>query len=188
MTEQQKQINSNVHTPIWADIFLKNNVNVDLIPFLLSQIILESGWFSSNAYIFDHNPSGITWNNNYKTRPGTSIGTKRPSNEGGNYVHFALYDTAAKDFIRILNKQSINNTIGKPINATSLTDFSKRLKLNGYFTSSESSYTNALKSISKRNQQWNDVTTLLKKKNSINMAGLNPVIILFLLSFLILKK
>jgi len=188
MTEQQKIINSNLNTPMWVDILLKNKVNPTVIPFIIAQIILESGWYSSNTYLIDHNPGGITWNDNYKMRPGASIGISRPANEGGHYVHFNNFDSAAKDYIRILSKQATVNHLGKPIDAKNPLDYATRLKYNNYYKSALVNYANAISSISNRIQQYNDIASLIKKNSSLNMAGLNPVIILFILSFIFLKK
>ena len=89
-----------LNIPIWIGLFKKLGVDDTRIPFLLSQMVLETGYFTSSAYLYDNNPGGITWNNNYLKRPGASIGRKRPGREGGNYVHFDTYDNAALDYLK----------------------------------------------------------------------------------------
>jgi len=164
LTEAQKKIQSKL-IPYWIDLLKKNKVPESAIPFLISQIILESNWFTSDPYLLDNNPGGITWNPNYKKRPGASIGRKRPPNEGGNYVRFDSYDSAAKDYVRIVN---INGAAGKPIDSTSYQDYAKRLKVNGYYASKESEYSAGLKAQLKRIYNWLDIESLIKKKKSKN--------------------
>lgn len=162
--EQSKKAQGQKNIPFWTDLLIKNGVKPETVPFVLSQIILESDWFTSNAYIFDKNPAGITWNERYKTRPGATIGIKRPSREGGNYVHFATFNDAAKDLIRILSKQMPSNNLGRPIDSISYIDYAKRLKANGYYASSLNDYLGGLKAQLKRITSWFDIPSLIKKK------------------------
>jgi len=184
ITTQQKQKNATLYVPMFVDIFLKLGVNSDAIPFIVSQIAFETNYFSSNSFLKDHNPAGITWNINYKTRPGTSIGISR-GREGGNYVHFDDYTTGSKDMIRILSKQSI---YGKPIDATDIIDFAQRLKANNYFTDSITVYAGGLRSINKRLDEYADLTALAKKKSNLTMAALPLVIIGLIAGTLLFKK
>jgi flagellum-specific peptidoglycan hydrolase FlgJ len=174
LTEAQKKIQSKL-IPYWIDLLKKNKVPESAIPFLISQIIFESNWFTSDPYLLDNNPGGITWNPNYKNRPGASIGRKRPPNEGGNYVRFDSYDSAAKDYVRIVN---INGAAGKPVDSTSYQDYAKRLKVNGYYVSKESEYTAGLKAQLKRIYNWLDIESLIKKKSSKLLLGLIPIVII----------
>ena len=158
LSEKQKS-NLKINIPIWIDLLMKNDVSPEVIPFILAQMILETGWFSSDAYKIDNNPAGVTWNNNYKTRTGTTIGIQRK--EGGNYVHFDNYQNAVVDYIRILNRKS------KPIEAKDINDFANRLAKNGYYEISRTpvaQYTKTLNSVYNRIQQNVDVATLLQKK------------------------
>lgn len=182
------QSRSLVNTPMWVDIFLKNKIDPTLIPLLISQIILESGWYGSNAYNLDNNPGGITWSSKYLNRPGTSKG--RPRKEGGYYVRFENFDAAAKDYIRVISQKYKANFIGRPIDQRNIDDYAHALKLNDYYVLPKDwhVYANTMKSVAARNQQWNDVATLLKKNSSLNMAGLNPVFILIILSYFFFKK
>lgn len=185
LTTQQKKTNATLQVPMWIDILLQNGVNPDVIPNIISQIVFESNWFSSNAYKIDHNPSGITWNSNYMSRPGTSVGISRRSSEGGNYVHFDTYKTAAKDLIRILSKKS---SAGAPIDAADAIEFSKRLKANGYYTSPLSEYAAGIKSIRNKLDEWTNVTAAAKKKSSLNMAGLPVIFMAIIIGTLIFRK
>lgn len=183
LSTEQKKINTQLAVPVWVGILKQNNVDPKIIPLLIAQIIFESGWFNSRAYKLDNNPAGITWNNNYKTRPGATVGIARKSSEGGNYVHFVDYNAAAKDYLRILNRAP-----GYPLQATDAADYAKRLKQNKYYTDNVDQYAAGLKSIGNRVQEWTDIATLIKKKNSLTMAGISPVVIGLLLGFLIYRK
>jgi len=180
LTEAQKKIQSKL-IPYWIDLLKKNKVPESAIPFLISQIILESNWFTSDPYLLDNNPGGITWNVNYKKRPGASIGRKRPSNEQdpriktNNYVHFDSYDSAAKDYVRIVN---INGPAGKPVDSTTYQDYAKRLKVNGYYKSKESEYSAGLKAQLKRIYNWLDIESLITKKSIKLLLGLVPIVII----------
>ena len=182
LTTAQKKLNATLQVPMWVDIFLQNGVNADIIPVVISQIVLESNWFSSNAYKIDHNPAGITWNSNYISRPGTAVGLSR--REGGNYVNFIDYKTAAKDMIRILSKSAA----GAPIDATDAIEYAKRLKANGYYTSPLSEYAAGLKSIQNKLDEYADVTALAKKKTNLTMAAMPLVLIGLIVGTLIFKK
>jgi flagellum-specific peptidoglycan hydrolase FlgJ len=183
MTEAQKKIQSKL-IPYWVALLKKNKVPDNIIPLLIAQIILESNWFSSNAYLKDNNPGGITWNNNYLKRPGSSIGIKRPVNEGGNYVNFKNFNFAVIDYLRILNRDTGS---GKPIEAKDYIEYSKRLKANGYFASTLQSYIAGLKAQLKRMYNWFDVAALIKNNGS-NMASLQILLIPIILGFLFFKK
>jgi hypothetical protein len=184
LTEAQKKTQSK-YIPFWIDLLKKNKVPDSVIPFTIAQIILESNWFTSNPYLLDNNPAGITWNNNYLKRPGASLGRQRPGKEKGNYVHFDSFDSAAKDYVRIIKQ---NAGSGKPIDSTTYTDYAQRLGVNGYydkkFTSVES-YAAGLKAQLKRIYNWLDIESLVKKKASKIGLGLVSVIILY---FLLIKK
>lgn len=185
-TIDEKKAAAQLAIPVWVSALKKNNVPENILTLVIAQMILETAYFTSNPYKLNKNPGGITWNNNYLKRPGTSKGSERPKDEGGNYVRFDNYDTAAKDYLRIINRLP-----GKPITATNETDFAHRLALNGYFDikkTSEQSYLKNLKSIVKRLEDWTNITALIKKKNSLTMAGFSPVVIGLFIGFLIYRK
>jgi hypothetical protein len=189
MTEEQKKVQSKF-IPYWVALLKKNKVPDNIIPLLIAQIIFESNWFSSNAYIKDNNPGGITWNNKYLKRPGASIGIKRPGSEQdtriktNNYVHFDSFDSAAKDYVRVISQ---NGILGKPIEAKDFIDYAKRLKANKYYTATLDSYTAGLKAQLKRMYNWFDVASLIKNNGS-NMASLQILLIPIILGFLFFKK
>jgi hypothetical protein len=181
--EINKQLALKKNVPVIVKLLQQYNVNDAIIPFIISKMILETDWFTSNAFVKNNNPGGITWNNNYLTRSGTSIGIKRPAAEGGNYVKFIDLDTAIKDYIRIISKKP-----GEPIKAITPTDFAARLKQNGYYASTQQSYTNTLNSVYNRLQETTDIASLIKKKNSLTMAALPAVLIGLIVGTLIFKK
>jgi flagellum-specific peptidoglycan hydrolase FlgJ len=184
LTTIQKQKNATLYVPMFVDIFLSMGVNPDVIPFIVSQIAFETNWFSSNVFKVDHNPAGITWNINYKSRPGATLGLSR-GREGGNYVHFDSYANGAKDLIRILSKVSV---YGKSIDATDIIDYSQRLKANNYYTDSITVYSGGLRSINNKLDEYANLTALAKKKSNLTMAALPMVLIGLIVGTLIFKK
>ena len=166
LTETQKK-SIQVNVPFLVAALLNNNVNPVIIPYIIAQMILETGYFTNTSFIKDRNPGGITWNQNYLKRLGTSKGSARPLKEGGVYVHFDNFDTAIKDYLRIINKSP-----GLPVSATSPADFAHRLKINNYYKAAESDYVNTINSVYNRINENVNIAALLKKKSSLNMAGL----------------
>jgi hypothetical protein len=160
LTEAEKKVQVDKWVPIWNNLLLKNGIPANKLPLVVSQIILESNWFTSNAYKFDNNPGGITWNANYAKRPGASIGRKRPAREGGNYVKFDSYDSAAKDYVRILN---INRGFGKPIDSTNYIQYADILKKNGYYASPQRHYEGGLKAALTRISKWFNFSNISPK-------------------------
>ncbi|TWW08089.1 hypothetical protein E3A20_27800 [Planctomyces bekefii] len=181
--EINKQLALKKNVPVIVKLLQQYNVNDAIIPFIISKMILETDWFTSNAFVKNNNPGGITWNVNYLTRSGTSLGIKRPASEGGNYVKFDSLDTAVKDYIRIISKKP-----GEPVKAITPTDFAARLNQNGYYASTQQSYTNTLNSVYNRLQETTDIASLIKKKNSLTMAALPAVLIGLIVGTLIFKK
>lgn len=181
-TIEQKKTASILNVPLWYNLLKNEGVNENILPYLLAQLALESNFFTSNVYRLNNNPAGITWNTNYNKRPGTSKGSTRPASEGGVYVKFDTLQTAAKDYIRIVNKSS---KLGKPIEADTLENFVDRLKANNYFTSDKQKYKTGLISINNRLSTWNDYASLSKKKN--NLARITPVFILLAIGYIAKK-
>ena len=175
-----------INIPIWIDLFQKLGVDNSRIPFLLSQLVFETGYFTADPYKLDNNPAGITWNNNYLKRPGASLGRKRKAVEGGNYVHFDTLENAALDYLRILNRKP-----GQPITAISIDDFANRLAQNGYYDQRHTSvaqYTTGLKSIYSNIDKTVDVAALLKKKSNVITASAGSIMALLFLGWLYFKK
>jgi hypothetical protein len=177
-TIEQKKTASILNIPLWYNLLKNEGVNENILPYLLAQLALESNYFTSNVYKLNNNPAGITWNNNYLKRPGTNKGSARPVSEGGVYVKFDNLATAAKDYIRIVNKTS---KLGKPIEADTLENFVDRLKANNYFISDKQKYKTGLISINNRLSTWNDYAALSKKKN--NLASITPIFILLAIGY-----
>lgn len=61
----------------------------------------ETARGTSDVFVNDNNPAGITWNENY---PMSMRGDARPSNEGGYYVRFPDLSAAAKDLAEVLEQ------------------------------------------------------------------------------------
>lgn len=121
--------------------------------FALAQLLFETGKFSKKSQVAanNNNYSGIKWIN--ASRQHATKGTlvpegervKDPKSPLNYYAHFEDMNDWAKDFVRILSLQRSVNNIGKPIEATTLDQYVKRLKLNQYFGDTESVYLNGLK-------------------------------------------
>ena len=169
-TLQEKKTASILYVPMWYNALKNQGVNENILPYLIAKLAYETDFFTSNVYKKNLNPGGISWNTNYLKRPGTSKGTQRPVRENDKpgvnqfYVKFDNVETAAKDYIRIINKKG---RLGKPIEATDLDNFVDRLKANGYFTDSIQKYKAGLISVNKRLSTWNDYAAISKKKTSI---------------------
>ena len=93
------------------------------LQFMLSQILQETGLFTSNP-----NYNATDNDNNYA---GIS--------SGGSLKQYNSVNDFVSDYISVLS-QSPNY----PIQATSITDFNNRLKANGYYTDSQTTYGNNL--------------------------------------------
>ena len=63
--EKDKELALKKNVPVIVNILLHNNVNPEIIPLIVSKMILETNWFLSTAFNKNNNPGGITWNNNY---------------------------------------------------------------------------------------------------------------------------
>jgi flagellum-specific peptidoglycan hydrolase FlgJ len=173
---KQNAVKNNI--PIWTELLLKNSVPPYIVKIILAQLVFESGWFLSRAYLLNKNPAGITWNSNYLKRSGTSIGIKRK--EGGNYVNFDNYETALKDYLRIINK---NGSSGKPIEALSADDYVNRLKANNYFTADINEYKRGVNSILNNINTVLDLNAVIEKKK-YNEASLSPLLLILVGSVL----
>ena len=118
------------------------------IEFALAQACFESGStsFDSAVALADNNYTGISWANSGWQRNAT-CGTKMPiaDSHTGHYAHFATPQDWANDFHRIVHAQFSWNTEGRPIDATDIETYVRRLKLNHYFQADEQIYLNGLK-------------------------------------------
>lgn len=101
-----------------------------VLAYMIAQVMLESGDFTSNLSRIFHNLSGIRPNKHGFTNGATDMsGPFKKKNEFATYANDTMW---AKDYIRILQMPP-----GVPINATSANDFYTRLARNGYFLPSE---------------------------------------------------
>jgi len=107
------------------------------ITFLMSQILVETGFFSSRVKVFDlnNNASGIYYSGSAaQIANGATKGTPRPEKEGGFYAKFDSLTDWAKEYLRVLNKGSY------PLNSNSIEEFTTKLKQNNYFTDTLENY------------------------------------------------
>ena len=113
------------------------------IMFALAQACFESGsmTFDSAVALQNNNLTGIIFANQPYQHNATQ-GIAKPANEQvGHYAHFATLLDWANDFKRIVHAQFPGwNTEGRPIEATDIETYVRRLKLNHYFESSEADY------------------------------------------------
>lgn len=75
-----------------------NSPDIGIIAGLIAN---ETARGTSDVFVNDNNPGGITWNENY---PMSMRGDARPSNEGGYYVKFPDLSAAAKDLAEVLEQ------------------------------------------------------------------------------------
>lgn len=109
--------------------------------FVMAQILVETGFFSSKAKVYDlnTNASGIFYTGSAaQIANGATKGTPRPANEGGNYAKFNNLNDWVKEYYRVLNRNAM------PLNASNIVDFGARLKQNNYFTDTLAKYQNNL--------------------------------------------
>ena len=100
------------------------------LSFLMAQIMVETGVFTSRVKVFDlnNNASGILYTGSAaQIANGATRGSLRPANEGGNYARFENLDNWAKEYFRVLNKGVF------PLNSSNITEFTTKLKTNKYF-------------------------------------------------------
>lgn len=149
--------------PEWIDTLYNNGFSTKQISFTLPQLLLESGYFTSKSYKQDLNPVGIKYK---PANPSPDTTQGRKSTEGDFYARFGSKDSLAKEYKRILNLKRSANKLGKPIDAVDLSNFSKRLKANGYHQIPESEYYRSLVGANKNiSLAVPDYLDQLKKKN-----------------------
>jgi hypothetical protein len=100
------------------------------LTFLMAQIMVETGVFTSRVKVFDlnNNASGILYTGSAaQIANGATRGSLRPASEGGNYARFENLDNWAKEYFRVLNKGVF------PLNSSDIKQFTTKLKENRYF-------------------------------------------------------
>jgi hypothetical protein len=166
--------------PVWIDTLYSNGFSTKQISFTIPQMLLESGYFTSNSYRQDLNPLGIKFRP-ANPSPDTTQGRKSSefNTDGSYYARFGSRDSLAKEYKRILSLKRVANKLGKPIDAVDLRDFSKRLKANKYHQIAEPEYYRSLvganKNISIAVQNYLE---LLKKKNIASYLFYSGIILL----------
>ncbi|MBG9985043.1 CHAP domain-containing protein [Aerococcaceae bacterium DSM 111022] len=93
--------------------------------FLITMLDYEGLWGSSRVAKTDNNWAGITWSETYKGHPDVVKfkGSARPSNEGGNYIHYQSVKDFLRDWIYLLRPNHTYKVSGKK----TLTEFVKGL-------------------------------------------------------------
>lgn len=128
----------------------KQNLTPEQIKFALSQILLETGEFSSKSNVakLNNNYTGIKFINKpyqiaVKGSPVPPSERVKPDNTPYNfYAKFDNIGDWAKDYIRILNLR------GKPIQSDTLEQFHNKLTKNKYYdTSNQNKIDNYLKNL-----------------------------------------
>jgi hypothetical protein len=112
-------------------------LNKKQLSYIMAQIMVETGVFTSRVKVFDlnNNASGILYTGSAaQIANGATRGTARPTSEGGNYAKFDNLNNWAKEYYRVLNKGTM------PLEASSIDIFNQRLKMNRYYTELESVY------------------------------------------------
>lgn len=93
--------------------------------FLITMLDYEGLWGSSRVAKTDNNWAGMTWSETYKGHPDVIKfkGSARPSNEGGNYIHYQSVKDFLRDWIYLLRPNHTYKVSGKK----TLTEFVKGL-------------------------------------------------------------
>ena len=166
--------------PVWIDTLYSNGFSTKQISFTIPQMLLESGYFTSNSYKQDLNPLGIKFRP-ANPSPDTTQGRKSSefNTDGSYYARFGSRDSLAKEYRRILSLKKTANKLGKPIDAVDLRDFSKRLKANGYHQIAEPEYYRSLVGANKNiSIAVPDYLDQLKKKNIVSYLFYSGLILL----------
>jgi hypothetical protein len=166
--------------PVWIDTLYSNGFSTKQISFTIPQMLLESGYFTSNSYRQDLNPLGIKFRP-ANPSPDTTQGRKSSefNTDGSYYARFGSRDSLAKEYRRILSLKRTANKLGKPIDAVDLRDFSKRLKANGYHQIAEPEYYRSLVGANRNiSIAVPNYLELLKKKNRASYLFYSGLILL----------
>jgi flagellum-specific peptidoglycan hydrolase FlgJ len=118
----------------------KLNLTALKLKFLISQVLLETGFFDSKSNVYDlnNNASGIFWSGSAaQIATGAKKGSKRLSSEGSYYAKYENLDDWAKDYYRIITQYNPKNN---PLNSNTITEFTTKLKANNYFTDTIENY------------------------------------------------
>lgn len=111
--------------------------------YAIAQMMFESNWMTSHVAHVDNNYSGITWLN--KPYQDATRGLPKPMSEGGGYyAHYKDFRAYAKDYLRVLSLNTGGK--GRPIDATTSTDYFVRLHANKYFQADPAAYARNLNS------------------------------------------
>lgn len=147
----------------FSNLFARKGVPANLIPVLVAQVQHETNNFKDAKLYTHNNASGIIYINKPQVQKNASKGNVLPETKNSSkpyyYAKFATLSDWANDFIRVLKKQP-----AKPIEATDIFDYAKRLKANGYFTDTLSNYYKRLLSFYKGNKDM--------IKPAVNITGL----------------
>lgn len=165
LTEAQKIAQLKKEIPRLLEAMAKAGYTANEAYLSLPQFVFETGYFTNTGYKVN-NPAGIT----YTVRQTDSTqGPPRPPSEGGFYSAFTSLVPAMKLHLNTIRKiKKKGNTLPVPATAKSLTEYSKLLFANGYYTGTPANatdqqkianYANGLISINKRIQSLD-----LKKK------------------------
>lgn len=140
--------------------FAERNLPLSKLPWVMAQVAHETGGFTSRVSS-TNNLSGI------KYVPGNKFGAVKGilSPEGDYYAAYPSYDNWARQYLYEITKK-IN-----PLAADTIEGFVSRLKQNGYFGATESSYLAALKS-------WKNTITKFLKMNWPEIATGSALLLL----------
>lgn len=86
-----------------------------ILPSLLIVMLhFEGLWGNSNVAKIDNNWGGMTWSTSYVGNPkvNKTKGSKRSSNEGGNYIHYSTVEDFLEDWVYLLRPNGIYKVSG----------------------------------------------------------------------------
>jgi hypothetical protein len=115
---------------------------------LMAQAAHETAGFNSTNAINNNNFGGIKFQSTLKniTVPSTNFAVPKSEDpekgRGVPYAHFNSIDDFAEKWVPLahLSERKNGNNIGSPLQANTIADYVRRLKLNGYFQDREDIY------------------------------------------------
>ena len=140
MTATDTELNKRLQVYRWLiDILFRAGYPTILRGYVIAQVLHETGNLTSRlATTGTNNITGIKYTKNSPYQSGKS----------GAYATYKTYEDWAKDLKRILLFKP-----GTPYNATTITDYVNRLKLNRYFEDSAANYLKGLNNWAIKNNQ-----------------------------------
>lgn len=137
MTEKQLQNGNKIKQAVLA-VLDKKGISRDKLEFIMCQVGVETANYQSPLLEKANNASGIVW---FHQPNAHDSGIHKPAGEApGTYAGYDTLEQWAEDYLHIITKK-VN-----PLSATTIEEYAKLLKENGYYEASEADYVKGLNS------------------------------------------